>query len=142
MSGQTISRWTIIILISVTLSCSKDDDPKLDIETEQTEVSFIDVNTCYAGGGVYYTEFNFVIRYTTSSPDIEIEKIHYSLGVGSDVAEDDDYTFDDDGSQLSFSLCIKFGGTPALEYTATLISTEGHESNSRKVKIDRPAGAN
>ena len=138
-----IAGWTLIVFISATLSCSKDDDPKMDIETQPTEVSFIKVNTCYVGGGVYNTEFNFIIPYQTSSPDIEIEKIHYSVSVaGTFLGEKDDYSFDDDGSEISFGFCIQFDGAPGIDFTSSLISKDGRQSKPSKVKIDRPAGAN
>jgi hypothetical protein len=132
-----------LILIFLVTSCSKDDPgPTIFIKTEKAQVSFVKVNTCHAGGGVYYTEFDFIIPYQTSSTDIEIEKIIYSIKAGTSSTEKEDYTFSDSGSQLSFPLCFKFGGAPAIDYTATLVSTEGLKSNTTTVTIDAPPGAN
>jgi hypothetical protein len=141
---QAIPGWTIILLISVSLSCSKDDDPKVDIETQPAEVSFVDVNTCQSPfGGSLHTNFFFTIPYKTASPDVKIQKIHYSVSVaGKAVGEKDDYTFNDTGTEIIFSICIRFAGAPEIDVTSTLISTDGRQSNSSTVKIDKPAGAN
>lgn len=140
-----IASWNFLLIIIVSFGCSKDDpQPSVFINTQQTQVSFTKVNGCHAGSGVHYTQFDFTIPYQTSSPDIEIEKVLQSLAVvgGTAAIEDEDYSFDDDGSEISFSLCIRFAGAPAVDFTSTLVSKDGHKSKASKITIDKPTGAN
>jgi hypothetical protein len=129
----------LIVLVTFDIGCSKDDpEPKVFINTQETQVSFTEVNKCHVGGGVYYTRFNFTIPYE-SSPDIEIAAILYSAEGTSEMEEDD---FNDTGTSITFDLCLKFGGATSVNFTTKLVSTDDIKSSPRTVIINKPTGAN
>lgn len=141
LESQLFGRMQIMLLVLVTVGfgCSKDDpEPKVFINTEQTQVSFSEVNKCHVGGGVYYTRFSFTIPYD-ASPGIEIASILYSAKGSSEMEEDD---FEDNGTSVTFDLCLKFGGAPSTDFTTTLLSTDNVKSSPRTVIINKPTGAN
>lgn len=131
--------WSFLLLIAISLGCSKDDPkPSVFINSQQTQVSFGEVNKCLVTGGLYYTRFTFTIPYE-ASPGIEIDRILYSAEGSPEKAETD---FDDSGSEITFDLCLKFGGAAKVDFTTTLVSTDDIKSSPRTVTINKPAGAN
>lgn len=136
--------WFLTLLVAFNFSCSKDDpEPAVYIKVQDTGVSFTDANNCHVGGGIYYTQFDFTIPYETS-PDIEIEKIIYSTaveGVNTTLPKEKT-TFDQDATEINFSLCLKFGNAPYIDFTTSLMSKDGLKSNEKTVRIDRPTNAN
>lgn len=136
------SGWNVLLLIIAIFGCSKDDPkPAVFIKTDDTQVTFNNINTCHMGGGVYYTEFFFIIPYETSS-GVEIEKILYSVTPSATPVENEKTTFADDGSEIYFSLCFKFWNASNFDFTSSLVSKDGVKSKASTVTIDRPTGAN
>ncbi len=130
---------SFLLLIPISLGCSKDDPtPSVFINSQQTQYSFDEVNKCLVSGGLYYTKFTFSIPYE-ASPGIVIDRILFSAEGSPEKAETD---FDDDGSLITFDLCLKFGGAPKVDFTTTLVSTDDIKSNARIVTINKPTGAN
>ena len=141
LKSKLFQRKQIVLLamFAVGFGCSKDDPkPKVFINTEQTQVSFTDVNKCHVGDGVYYTTFSFIIPYDTS-PGIEIATILYSAQGSSEMEKD---IFDDNGTSVTFDLCLKFGGATSTDFTTTLVSTDNIKSSPRTIIINKPTGAN
>jgi hypothetical protein len=134
--------WALFIFMAGSFGCSKDDpEPSVFIKTQETQVSFTNVNACDVGGGTYYTRFYFTIPYETS-PDVEIANILYSVAAGGTPVEGEKDSFDDNGTEISFSLCLRFAGAPQVDFTTTLVSEEGLKSSTNAVKINKPSGAN
>jgi hypothetical protein len=142
-----ISTKTIGILLLITvicLGCSKEDsEPSEFVTVRDTDISFTDINTCHAGGGIYYTQFFFAVTYETS-PNIEIQKITYSTMVEGTTTTlpQEKYSFDNDGQKINFSLCLKFGNAPYIDFSILLTSVDGIQSNNKTVRINRPQNAN
>lgn len=130
---------SFLLLIVISPGCSKDDPaPSVFINSQPTQVSFNEVNKCLVPGGLYYTRFTFTIPYE-ASPGLVIDRILFSAE-GSPEKEETD--FDDSGTEITFDLCLKFGGAPKVDFTTTLVSTDDIKSSAKTVTINKPTGAN
>jgi hypothetical protein len=131
----------MIIIVMGGISCSKNEDtgPSAFIKTQDIKVTYSEINGCNLAGTTY-TEFYITIPYETS-PDIEIEKILFSLSQ-SIQGEQQIIDFDNNGLEIGFPLCLKFGlFFPHLDLTTTIVSTNGVKSNPFTYRINRPQGA-
>lgn len=137
---KLFASFTGLIICAIVLSgCSREDAGPLPLQVQNLKATFVEVNDCHVGGGVYYTEYSFTITYK-AVPGVEIGKIVYSNSKW--LTPKETVVFNDTGEEVLFDLCVRFGFEPYFDFATTLVSTEGVKSNEIKVRINKPENAN
>ena len=128
-----------LILVAAIMGCSKSDDGGSDVPVKAGKLSVtIDgVNNCNGG-----TILDFKLPYTLSQK-IEIKRLNIKTKLSNGSSDDFiDATFNDTGSTITFSQCTVFGTVSWVDYEVRLESDNGALSNSSKIRVNKPNGAN
>ena len=125
----------------VTSSCSSDDDASSgSIQAQQQTATIGDLNNCNTSIGTG-TIIELTIPYTASA-GVTIEQLQINTQVSDGGSDSGVNTlFTDDGSEIGWVSCFRFGDQSWVEYEVRLESIDGVLSNPTTVRIDRPNGA-
>ena len=133
---------TLLLLVLILVSCNKDDDSSSEfINVVSVSYDFTNgINNCSNPNGTGSVLF-FKINYEVSE-GIEIMKVLTHIELSGGESEDfEDLTFGDNGNQIERADCFRFGSNTWVDYRIRLESVDGIVSNSKTVRVDKPAGA-
>lgn len=132
-----------VLCFTVLLGCSRDEGSvDIFITAKVSTSSFEELNTCDINSCCLATEFDFKITYE-ASPGIEISKIIFDIKwPDGDLNSSEEITLTDNGTNVTYDWCYKFGISEWAEITHRLVTKQGITSNSSMVRLNKPEGAN
>ena len=134
-----------VLLVSCHLTaCSDDDSPSPQFKILSGTSSYEDLNECSFSGGNPGTEFYFHLQLQPADANASVDKISFDLlwddGDNEKNIEEDDFTIVD--NTLTFDWCFRYGSSEWFEVTVRVIDENNVKSNSQKIRVDKPDGAN
>ena len=139
---KTLTLSAIATIVLLLAACSKDDKHPLSAASGSS--TYDSLNTCAFNSGNPGTLFAFQINLETA-PTVTIGAIEFDLewsnGDESKDIYEDDFTIN--GSTVEFDWCFRFGSTDWFEVRPTILDENDKTlSNTIKIRVNKPAGAN
>ena len=131
----------ILLIVCLAFSCGDDDDGTSgSIQADQSTVLIGDLNNCSVSSGTG-TIFQFTIPYTATA-GITIEQLRITTRVSNgDSINATNTMITDNGSEIGWATCFRYGTTNWVEYDVQLEGDDGSLSNVTTIRVERPTGA-
>jgi hypothetical protein len=134
----------VVLSSSQILSCKDDESPSPQFQILNGSSSYEDLNECALSSGNPGTHFDFELDLQPADASASIKEVRFDLlwddGDNEKNIEEDDFTIVD--NTLTFDWCFRFGSSEWFEVTVRVIDENNVKSNSQKIKVNKPDGAN
>jgi hypothetical protein len=134
----------VVLLSSQILSCKDEESPSSEFKILSASSSFEAINNCTQTSGPKGTVFNFDFKLQAAGASASVERIIFDVlwenGDSQTDIEKDNFTVM--GNTLTFEQCGRFANSEWFELTVRVIDENNIKSNSIKLKVLRPDGAN
>jgi hypothetical protein len=142
---KTYFKIFLVLVSSIQLvSCKHDESPSPQFQILNGSSSYEDLNECSFSSGNPGTSFDFELDLQPADGNATVDQISFDLlwddGDNEKNIEEDDFTIV--GNTLTFDWCFRYGSSEWFELTVRVIDSNNVKSNSQKIKVNKPDGAN